>query len=325
MKTPLTRPLAYACLATAMILVGCYVALSKPLAMALPVFLLAWLRFGIAVVAMLPWLKKPADEPPMTGRTKRLLFLESFIGNFLFTLCMITGVSLTTAVSAGVIMSSIPATVAVMSWILLKERIGLRLWGSIACGAVGIGLLALAQTPLPARDAIAVLRAAPAQHAWLGDLLIFCAVLCESFYSVNGKKLSATLSPKRITALINLWGFCLMMPFGLYVALQFDFSRVSAGAWGLLVVYSLTASVVTVWLWMTGQKTVPAARAGLFCVLLPISVALTGVLVLGEHLNGVQVTAFAIALTGILLATVPERPTSADAVAPSLPLTSRFP
>jgi len=58
-----------------MMLVGSYVALSKPLAAVFPVFLLAWLRFGIGGLAMLHWLKKPVDEPPMTAQTKRLLFL----------------------------------------------------------------------------------------------------------------------------------------------------------------------------------------------------------------------------------------------------------
>ena len=54
-----------------MSLVGSYVALSKPLVAALPVFLLAWLRFGIGGMAMLHWLKKPANEAPMTGQTKK--------------------------------------------------------------------------------------------------------------------------------------------------------------------------------------------------------------------------------------------------------------
>lgn len=76
--------MAYACLALSMSLVGSYVALSKPLVAALPVFLLAWLRFGIAGVALLPWLRKPADEVPMTAQTQRLVFLASFLGNFLF-------------------------------------------------------------------------------------------------------------------------------------------------------------------------------------------------------------------------------------------------
>ena len=62
------------------------------------------------------WLNKPADEPPMTRQTQQLVFLESFLGNFLFSICMLYGVSLTSAVSAGVIMAAIPAVVALLSW-----------------------------------------------------------------------------------------------------------------------------------------------------------------------------------------------------------------
>lgn len=91
-----------------MSLVGSYVALSKPLVAAIPVFLLAWLRFGIGGAAMLHWLRKPMGELPLTALTRRLLFLESFLGNFLFSICMLFGVSMTSAVSAGVIMASIP-------------------------------------------------------------------------------------------------------------------------------------------------------------------------------------------------------------------------
>ena len=55
------RPLAFLCLALSMSLVGVYVALSKPLVAAIPVFLLGWMRFGIAAVAMAGWLKsRPA-------------------------------------------------------------------------------------------------------------------------------------------------------------------------------------------------------------------------------------------------------------------------
>src|SRR5207237_7562542 len=118
-----SRPVAYACLALSMSLVGSYVALSKPLVAAIPVFLLAWLRFGIGGLAMLHWLRKPPNEPPLAARTKRLLFLESFLGNFLFSICMLYGVSMTSAVSAGVIMAAIPAVVALLSWAFLRERI----------------------------------------------------------------------------------------------------------------------------------------------------------------------------------------------------------
>ena len=298
---------AYACLALSMTLVGSYVALSKPLVAALPVFLLAWLRFGIGGLAMAHWLKKPADEAPLTRQTRQLVFLESFLGNFLFSICMLFGVSLTSAVAAGVIMAAIPATVALLSWAFLRERISGRVWAAVACAVLGIGLVSLSKSELPAPVSTALEAHLTVNHAWLGNLLLMGAVLCEAAYAVIGKKLTGALSPKRITALINLWGFALVTPFGLWMAWGFDFGGVAVSSWLLLVFYALAASVWTVWLWMTGLKTIAANRAGVFTVLLPVSAAAVGVLALGERLNGTQLGAFAIALVGVVLATLPER------------------
>ena len=300
------RLFAYACLALSMSLVGSYVALSKPLVAAIPVFLLAWMRFGIGGLAMLHWLRKPPNEPPMTRETRSLVFLESFLGNFLFSICMLFGVSLTSAVSAGVIMASIPAAVALLSRAFLRERIAGRTWAAIACAALGIALLGLAR-PEAAAPAGPDPGAAAATNAWLGNLLVFGAVLCEAAYAVIGKKLTGALGPKRITSMINLWGFVLVTPLGAYAALDFDFGGIAPGTWALLLFYSLAASIWTVWLWMTGLKGVPAAQGGVFTVMLPVSAALVGVFALGEQLSVAQLLAFALALAGVVLATLPVR------------------
>ena len=306
MNTP-SRPVAYLCLALSMVLVGSYVALSKPLAAVLPVFLLAWLRFGIGGLAMLHWLKKPADEPPLTAQTRRLLFLESFLGNFLFTICMIYGVSLTNAVSAGVTMAAIPAAVALMGWAFLGERVAPRTWVAVVCAVAGIALFSLSKQEQTVQMDKALGAIKDPDSAWLGQWLLVGAVLCEAAYTVIGKKLTASLGPKRITSLINLWGFALATPFGLYLAWDFDFAAVGWGTWALLLFYAMAACMWTVWLWMTGLKAVPAAQGGVFTVLLPVSAALVGVVALGESLAGKQLVAFGIALASVLLATLPSR------------------
>ncbi len=306
---PVHRFSAFACLALSMTLVGSYVGLSKDLVAVFPVFLLAWLRFGIGGLAMLHWLRKPVGEQPMTAQTQRLVFLESFLGNFLFSICMLYGVSMTSAVAAGVIMASIPACVAVMSWLFLRERISLRVWAAVACAVLGISLVSLSKSELLphyfiAPEANLISNSTSYQAVW-GNLLLIGAVLCEAAYAVIGKKLTAALGPKRITSLINVWGFALVTPLGLWQASSFDFSSVPASIWLLLVFYAMAASVWTVWLWMTGLKTVPAAQAGVFTVMLPISAAAVGVLWLGEAMGWVQMLAFAIALVGVVLATLP--------------------
>jgi drug/metabolite transporter (DMT)-like permease len=313
----MNRILACACLALSMSLVGSYVALSKPLVAIFPVFLLAWLRFGIGGVAMLHWLKKPAGEAAMTRQTRQLVFLESFLGNFLFSICMLYGVSLSSAVAAGVIMAAIPAMVAVLSRVFLHERISPRVGLAVACAVFGIALVSLSKTELLAQTPRGPEADLTYNKAWLGNLLLLGAVFCEAAYAVIGKKLTGALGAKRITALINLWGFVLVTPMGLWLAWDFDFAGVAAGHWLLLLFYALAASVWTVWLWMTGLTVVPASRAGVFTVMLPVSAAAVGVTVLGETLSGMQMAAFALALTGMLLATLPQRDPAGTRAKPS--------
>lgn len=291
MRTPW---LAYGALASSMVLVGSYVGLSKLLVGVFPVFLLAWLRFGIAALAMPHWLRRGPSEPPLSPRDRRLLFWESFLGNFGFSICMLFGVAATSAVAAGVVMAALPAMVALLSWAFYRERIEPRMALAIGLAVLGIGTLSL-------------LRGGPAAPGpWWGYALLVGAVVCEASYVVIGKQLTAAVSPRRISALINAWGLALVTPLGVWQALSFDFGTVDAGHWGLMVFYALAASMVSVWLWMQGLRRVPAPRAGVFSVLLPITAAAVGVVGLGEPFGARHAVAFGLALAGLWLAVRPE-------------------
>jgi drug/metabolite transporter (DMT)-like permease len=194
-----------------------------------------------------------------------------------------------------------------LSWVFLRERIGWRSIAGIVCAAIGIGLFSLQKTAPDLSHGTPAAGPMGMSQVLLGNLLVFAAVVCEASYVVIGKRLTDGLGPKRISAVINLWGFALVAPMGIWAALQFDFGVVTWPVWTLLLFYGLAASVWTVWLWMTGLRTVPASQAGVFTVMLPISAAAIGVLFMGERLSGLQVLAFAIALGGLVLATLPSR------------------
>lgn len=300
-QTPLG---SYVCLALAMLLTGIYVALCKPLGAGIPVFLLALLRFSMAALAVPHWLLPADGARPLSSRTWRLLFLQSFFGNFIFTICMIFGLQMTTALSAGIILACIPASIATLSAVFLREKISPKMLASIALGVGGLALLAGAT-----REHAGASGAKP----WLGNLLILVAVFCEAAYVIIGKKLSDSISPRRVAALINVCGLALFMLPGLYQAYDFDFGRITPWLWLLLAFYALTASVICVWLWMTGLRHVPATQSGIFTVLMPVGAVLTGVIFLGENLSGMHLVALTLALSGLVLATW--RPMRADAIA----------
>jgi drug/metabolite transporter (DMT)-like permease len=311
------RPwLAYLSLAASMSLVGSYVGMSKWLVAVLPVFLLAWLRFGIAALAMAGWVRRAPAEPALDAHQHRLLFTLSLLGNFLFSICMLYGIKLSTALAAGVIMAALPGVVALLSRWWLKERLTPRVLAGIACAVAGIALVSLLRPPAGGASGggpQTTAQLAASRQVLLGNLLLLGAVFCEASYVVIGKRLSAGLSARRISALVNLWGLALVTPLGLWQALSFDFGAVRPATWALLVFYALAASMVTVWLWMTGLRHVPATQAGVFTVLLPVTAALVGVTLLGEPIAAPQLAAFGLALAGVVLATWPGMETSTSA------------
>ena len=176
--------------------------------------------------------RRVAHLAPFCGklRGKRLM---SFFGNFLFSICMLSGIQRTTATAAGVILATLPAVVALLSRVFLRERLTPRTLSAIALAVAGIVLLQYAKAPdTPA-----------SQQALLGNLLMFGAVLCEASYVILGKRLAATRTALRVSALINLWGLTLTAPLGLWQLAHVDLGGLGAGLWTLLVFYSLAAGL----------------------------------------------------------------------------------
>lgn len=299
---------AYVLLTASMALVGSYVALSKPLLAVFPVLVLALLRFAIAAVAMLPWTLRAADEPPLTRGEHLQLFLMSFFGNFLFSIAMLNGIARTTATAAGVILATLPAVVALLSWLLLRERLSGRALLAIGLAVGGIALLQFARG-----DGLDGGRST----SLLGNALMLAAVICEAIYVIFARRLAHRRAPLRVSALINLWGLALITPWGLWqwASVRPDLGAVGPALWLLLVFYALAASLVAVWLWMAGMKQVPASEAGVFTVALPVTATLVGVLLLGEHFSLLHGAALLLAAAGVVL--IAAAPTSAAAPPPA--------
>ena len=304
MHTP-PRLTAYLLLTASMTLVGSYVALSKPLVAVLPVFALAFLRFGIGAVAMAPWTRRTSGEAPLTRSEHRWLFLMSFFGNFLFSVFMLSGIQRTTATAAGVILATLPAAVALLSRVFLREALTRRTLFAIGLAVAGIALLQFAKGD----------GSTTTQQQLLGNLLMFGAVICEASYVILGKRLAQTRTPLRVSALINLWGLTLTAPLGLWQLMRTDLSPMTGGLWTLLLFYSLAAGLFSVWMWVSGLKHVPASQAGVFTVALPIAATAVGVLLLGERFTALHAAALALASAGVLL--IATSPRGARTAAPT--------
>ena len=256
-----------------MLLVGSNVGIGKSIVAFIPVPLFALLRFVIALAVLGPLLRRSKMQHVKRGEWINL-FLQALFGTFGFTLLMLGGVHRTSAVAAGVITSTIPAVVALFSWLFLRERPDARALASIALAITGIAVVNLAHLG-ESGDAGA--------SSLIGNLMVLGAVCCESLYVILSRRLTQTLAPLDICAYTHLFGFLLMLPVGLTGALSFDFASVPAGIWWLALWYGLSASVFSFCLWMMGIRHVPGSIAGVFTAVLPVAAAIYGIAFLGER------------------------------------------
>lgn len=283
-------------LITSMLLVGSNVGIGKSIVEFVPVPLFALLRFVIAMAVLWPLLR--VSRLRRVKRDEWLnLFLQALFGTFGFTLLMLNGVQRTSAVAAGVITSTIPAVVALLSWLILKERPNGRALASIALAIVGVVVINLAH----------VNQNAGGETSFTGNLMVLGAVCCESLYVILSRRLTQTLAPTDICAYTHLFGLLLMLPLGAGALVDFDYRAVPFSVWSLVLWYGLSASIFSFWLWMKGIRHVPGSLAGVFSAVLPVAAALYGIAFLGERPTFAHGIALACVVTGIGLASLKVR------------------
>ncbi|QGZ61820.1 DMT family transporter [Paraburkholderia acidisoli] len=285
-------------LVAAMLLVGSNVGIGKSIVAFIPVPLFALLRFVIALAVLGPLLRVAKMRRVQRGEWLNL-FLQALFGTFGFTLLMLGGVHRTSAVAAGVITSTIPAVIAIFSWLFLRERPDGRTLASIALAIAGIAVINVSHAGMGEGAS-----GAGAGTSLAGNLMVLGAVCCESLYVILSRRLTQTLPALDICAYTHLFGLLLMLPVGLPGALSFDYASVPAGVWWLTLWYGLSASVFSFCLWMMGIRHVPGSIAGVFTAVLPVAAAVYGMVFLGERPTPAHGVALACVVAGIALASL---------------------
>ncbi|WP_197276369.1 DMT family transporter [Bacillus sp. JCM 19034] len=122
----------------AMLIVGSSVVSNKMLVEHVPVFIASELRFAIATIILISLLCKYEGIPKVRAKELLILFLQALTGVFLFSVCMLYGLKHTTALEGGIITSTLPAVMAILAFIVLKERPSLKVLIGIGLTMIGL-------------------------------------------------------------------------------------------------------------------------------------------------------------------------------------------
>lgn len=296
----------YLYLSLGMAFTGATVAISKPLAAVMPVFLLGLLRCVIAAGVLAPLMLRDR-ETIFKGYTaaRKPLIGQSVTGVFFFTTFLFFGVRHTEALTAGIITATLPAAVAVLSFFWLKERLSRFQAAAIALAILGVAVLGFAgdgEAPGAAYGQSALPLA--------GIVLVVLAVIAEAFYTIYAKQTAQHIAPLPTAFLVNLIGIVLFLPLGLWQGAHFDWALADGRIWSLIVAFAIGSSVFALVFWYIGVKHVAANVAGLFTAVVPLSAGAVALLFLGETLSRFHIFGAVLVIGAIVLGSLGAGPGS---------------
>ncbi|UCC45268.1 MAG: EamA family transporter [Candidatus Zixiibacteriota bacterium] len=255
-------------------------------------FTFAFYRFILASVFLLVLTRlKKNDRPVERHDWPRIVLLAVLIIPLNQTLFLV-GQALTGAGHGAFIFSTTPIWIFLLAFIHLGERMKLRrLFGFVIATA---GVMAIMMS-----GAVQI-----GQEYLIGDLIIMVSVIAWAYYTVVGKDLVRKYGALRMTAYALSIGSAIYFPFGLYHAIQFDYSRSTLAAWGSVVYMAIGLSVVVYVLWYWLLKYMDASRMAVYHNIQPIIATAVAVSFLGETLSLWYVVGGTAVIAGVLVTEV---------------------
>jgi len=294
-----SRALAYAALVATTALWGSNGVVSRALMDTIPPLVMASARWAVVFVVLLPlvWPERRAIAHSLR-RDWRLLLALTLLGGAPQTALVYTGLAASTAIHLGLLNSTIPVFIILISWGWYVRRPSRLEGAGLAFSLIGVFLI------LAHGDLRALLHL-QFNH---GDLLMLAAVVVWAIYTLRLKERPQTLSLFAFVFVLSLIGELLTLPFA---ALQWLRSGgVHLGARELLglLYIGAVATLVSSVLFSYGVERVGAVRAGILIHLMPVFTSVFAALFIGERLFAYHAAGFVLVAGGAILGCLKPEP-----------------
>jgi drug/metabolite transporter (DMT)-like permease len=249
----------------------------------LPVSHVALYRFTIATLVLMPYAIVRRVWPRKKDMPQFLL--TGFLIVPMTFLLQYTGLALTSASSASLIIGTFPPLLALAAMWFGGERLSLRGW--LAIGVSTLGVLMLVGLP-------------NANHNWLGDALVFLSMIVVVAWVLLSKPLIKRYTALVATAYLIFFGTLMLIP----ISLVWDGMpqlKMSSSVVASILVLGLACSALTYALWNWGISYVSTARAGIYTNLEPVVGVLMSVLFLHESLRAGTILGGLLIISGAIV------------------------
>jgi drug/metabolite transporter (DMT)-like permease len=221
------------------------------------------------------------------------IIAAAFFGIAVNMLCFFKGLSMTSPISAAVIMVSTPMIVLVLSAIILKERMQKRMITGLILGLIGTTLLILYGKSV-----------GNANNAGLGNLLVLINAISYGFYLIIVKKLMRTYNAFTFVKWIYLVGFFMVLPFGWDVFQTMNWTVVPNSIFWKISFVIFFSTFINYLFNLLSMKELSPNTVAVFIYLQPLFATIFAIGLGKDELNGVKIISAALIFSGVYLVTL---------------------
>jgi drug/metabolite transporter (DMT)-like permease len=248
------------------------------------------MRVALAAIALALIALSRGERWPSRAVCLALLGL-GVIGNGLYQLFFIEGIARTRAGDAALFIAAAPAFIAIIGRIRGVERIRLRGAVGIVLSIGGIGCVVFGTAHGAVGDA-----------TLSGDLLMLCAAVCWSLYTVLLKPYTHDVSGIQLSALTMIGGAVPLLLLASPAVAHTDWSRLPVVGWLAIAYGGLFALVLAYLFWYRGVRVIGPTRTAMFSNLQPAIAVVVAWLTLSETPTAWQIVGAFFIMSGLLLA-----------------------
>ncbi|TCP10903.1 threonine/homoserine efflux transporter RhtA [Crenobacter luteus] len=268
--------------------------LARAMHAAIPPFTLAFARWGIALLVLLPLGLKPmlAERALWRPHWRRIVVL-ALLGITGFNSLVYVGLHSTSATNGVLLNSFIPILIVALGALGFGLTVGVRQALAIAVSFVGV--VTIVAHGEPAR--LLALQLNP------GDALVFAAMVCWALYTLLLRAVPPAIDRVDLLTLLVALGLIALSPFCAWEWSRGATVRLDAATLSTFAYMGTLPSVAAYYFYNFGVARVGAARAGTFIHLMPAFGALLSTLWLGEAIAAYHLAGIGLILAGVALAT----------------------
>ncbi|TDE55066.1 DMT family transporter [Flavobacterium sp. GT3P67] len=245
---------------------------------------------GSMILFWLAWLFMPKEKIAFNDFPR--IIAAAFFGVAFNMLTFFKGLSLTSPISAAVIMVSTPMIVLTLSALIMKERMQKRMIFGIILGLIGTAFLILYGKSIGS-----------ATNAGLGNFLVLVNAISYGFYLIIVKKLMDKYNAFTFVKWIYLFGFIMVLPFGWSQFQTVEWALVPMDiCWkiGFVVIFS---TFLTYLLNLLSMKELKPTTVAVFIYLQPLFATIFAISLGKDELSLVKIGSAILIFVGVYLVT----------------------